>query len=156
MFWFLHGPCKRQHLHFPQRCRSPLDIPFVPSLAIATEYHFASPLLVGWPGLALVRLHWVEHNFGRVCRGVALEAFAPVIANGIGEDGASLIECRRCDTTTDIGIAFEAMLGILVPEVERAVTTCCAESSVLRVKRDVVDCIYVCCVTLRRVAVALE
>lgn len=50
-----------------------------------------------------------------------LEALAPVVANGIGEDASRLVELRRGDATTHVGVALETVLGILVPEVERAV-----------------------------------
>ncbi|KAL2255407.1 hypothetical protein VTK26DRAFT_3440 [Humicola hyalothermophila] len=116
----------------------------------------ALPLLDARPGLALVGLHGVQHHLGRVVGRVALVALGPVVADGVGEDAARLVERCRRDAAADVRVPLEAVLGVLVPEVERPVAARRAEGAVLRVERDVVDRVHVGHVALRRVAVAFE
>lgn len=63
----------------------------------------------------------MQHDLDWVVLSVVLEALAPVVADGIGKDASRLVELGRADATTHVGIALETVLGILVPEVERAV-----------------------------------
>ena len=114
------------------------------------------PLLDAGPRLALVSRYRVQHHLGRVGRRVALEALAPVVADGVGKDGSGLVKRRRRDASSDVGVALEPVLGILVPEVEGTVATRRAEGSVLRVERDVVDRVDVGDASLGGVAMALE
>lgn len=114
------------------------------------------PLLNAWTGLALVLLYWVEHDLGRVRGRVALVPLAPVITNGVGKDAAGLVERCRGDAAADVGVTLETVLGVLVPEVEGAVATGCAEGAVLGVEGDVVDSVDGRGVALGGVAVALE
>jgi hypothetical protein len=67
------------------------------------------------------------------------EALAPVVADGVGEDVAVARKGRRRDAAADLRVALEAVLSVLVPEVERAVAASCAERAVLRVEGDGVD-----------------
>ena len=92
------------------------------------------PLLDAGPRLALVSGYRVQHHLGRVARGVALEALAPVVADSVGKDRPGLVERRRRDASSDVGVTLEPVLGILVPEVEGAVATRRAECSVLWVE----------------------
>ena len=48
------------------------------------------------------------------------------------------------------------MLGVLVPEMESTVATGRAECAMLGMERNIVDRVYLCCVALGRVSVALE
>ena len=114
------------------------------------------PLLDAGPRLALVSRYRVQHHLGRVGRRVALEALAPVVADGVGKDGSGLVERRRRDASSDVGVALEPVLGILVPEVEGTVATRRAEGSVLRVERDVIDRVDVGDASLGGIAMALE
>ena len=80
--------------------------------------------------LTLLCLHSMQHNLIRQLWGIEGVALAPVVANGIREDRAVPVESGRGDRATDIRITFEAVFGILVPEVEGAVAAGCAESTV--------------------------
>ena len=81
----------------------------------------------------------MQHDLIRRLWGVEGVALTPVVADGIREDGAVPVESRRGDGATDIWITFEPVLGILVPEVERAVAAGCAEGTVDRVEGYGVD-----------------
>ena len=72
---------------------------------------------------------------GHLCR-VEAVSFAPVIADGVGEDGAIPVEGGCADRATNFGISLETMFGILVPEVEGSVAACSAEGAVLRMEGD--------------------
>lgn len=98
----------------------------------------------------------MQHDLDWVVLSVVLEALAPVIANGIGEDASRLVERRRSDATTHVGIALETVLGILVPEVERAIRSSGAKGSVDRVEGNVVDGMHVNHIALNRVAMAFK
>lgn len=98
----------------------------------------------------------MKHNLDRVVLCVVLISFAPVIANCISKDAAILVESRRSDATTDIGVTLETVLSVLVPEVESPVGAGSAKGAVDRVKRDVVDRINICDVIRGGVSVALE
>ena len=70
---------------------------------------------------------------------VAAVPLAPIVADGIREDVAVFAEGRGRDAATDFGIAFETVLGVLVPEVEGAVGAGGAEGAVLWVEG---NCVY--------------
>lgn len=69
-------------------------------------------------------------------RGIPL---APVVAHRICEDVAILIECGGGDGPTNVWVAFEAVFGILIPEMEGAIGSSGRESAVLRVEGDGVN-----------------
>lgn len=98
----------------------------------------------------------MQHHLGRVVGGVTLVPLGPVVADGVGKDVTRLVEGGRGDAAADLRVALEAVLGVLVPEVERAVATGRAEGAVDRVERDVVDRVDIGDVALGLVAVALE
>lgn len=98
----------------------------------------------------------MQHHLDRVVLRVVLEALAPVIANGVGKDASRLVERRRRDAAAHVGVPLEPVLGVLVPEVERAVGSRRAERAVYGVEGDVVDGVYVDHVVDDRVAMAFE
>lgn len=116
------------------------------------------PLLRSRPGLALIPSDGVQLELNWVLRCVSAEALAPVVADSIGEDVTVPRECGCCDRAADLGVALEAVLGVLIPEVEGTVRASCAECAVLGVERDGVHRVNLCDVALRGVllAVALE
>lgn len=116
----------------------------------------ALPLLAIRPGLALVALYRVQHDLVGVVGAVTVEALAPVVTDSVGEDGSVRVECSGGDGTTHGWVTLEPVLGVLVPEVESAIAAGRAECAMLGVERNVVDRIYLCCVALGRVSVALE
>lgn len=116
----------------------------------------ALPLLDIRPGLALLALDGVEHDLVGDLGVVAHEALGPVVADGVGEDVAAAVERRGRDAAADRRVPLEPVLGVLVPEVERAVATGRAEGPVLRVERDVVDGVDLGRGPRGRVPVALE
>lgn len=98
----------------------------------------------------------MQHHLDGVVLRVVLETLAPVVANGVGKDASRLVERRGRDAATHVGVALETVLGILVPEVERAVRSRRAKGAVNRVERNVVDGVHVDHVVDGRVTVALE
>lgn len=98
----------------------------------------------------------VQHDLDGVVLGVVLVALAPVVANGVGEDAAVLVEGGGGDAAADVGVALEAVLGVLVPEVEGAVGAGGAEGAVDGVEGDVVDGVDAGDAVDGGVAVALE
>lgn len=98
----------------------------------------------------------MQHDFDGVVLRIMLVALAPVVTNGVGKDGAALVECRRGDAAANVGVALEAMLGILVPEVEGAVRSRCAKGAVDGVEGDCIDGVYVDGVVDNGITVALE
>lgn len=136
-----------------------LPIPYPPNLSPLQETNVPRghlPLLDTRPRLALIPYDRVQHDLPRVRGDIALIALRPIIANAVRKDSARFVERRRVDTAADSGVTLEPMLGVLVPEVERAVTTGCAEGAVLRVEGDGVESVYVGDVALRSVAVTFE
>lgn len=57
----------------------------------------------------------MQHDLDGVPRGIRLVAFAPVIANGIGEYGAVSVESSSGDGAMHRGVALETMLRVLIP-----------------------------------------
>lgn len=91
------------------------------------------------PWLALVALHGVQHDLVGVVCAVVLVALAPVVAHRVSEDVSGPAEVCRGDASTNVGVALQSVLGVLVPEVECAVCTCSGEGAVNGVERDSVD-----------------
>lgn len=81
----------------------------------------------------------MQHDLVGRLRGVDGVAFAPVVADGVGEDGAGAVEGRGRDRSPDLRVPLESMLGVLVPEMKGAVGAGCAEGAVHWMKRDGVD-----------------
>lgn len=111
-----------------------------------------------WPWLTLVSHNRVQHDFIRQLRRIGVEPFTPIIADRIGENAARAIERGRADGAPDLGVPLQPILGILIPEMERAVAPRGREGPLHRVEVDRVDRVDVADVALRRrrLAVALE
>ena len=92
----------------------------------------------------------MQHDLIGRLRGIDGVAFAPVVADRVGEDAAGAIECRGRYGSADLRVPFESVLGVLVPEMEGAVGAGCAESAVHRVEGDGVYAEHVRHVTRRR------
>jgi hypothetical protein len=97
------------------------------------------PLLRAGAGLALIANNGVQLDLNGILGRVSAKALAPVVANRVGEDVAFAREACGGDGAADLGVALEAMLCVLVPEVEGAVGAGGAEGAVLRVEGDGVD-----------------
>lgn len=69
----------------------------------------------------------MKHDLVGQLRRVVCIALTPVIGNCVGKNGASTVEVCGTDCASDLRIAFESVLGVLVPEMERAVTASSAE-----------------------------
>ena len=63
-------------------------------------------------------------------------ALTPIITDGVGKDVAIPVEAGGADGAADFRVALEAVLGVLVPEVEGAVAAGGAEGAVDRVEGD--------------------
>lgn len=98
----------------------------------------------------------MQHNLDRVVLVIGLVALGPVIAHRVRKDVAVAVEVGGRDGRAHVGVALEAVLGVLVPEVESPVRAGCREGAVNRVEGDVVDRVHVGHVALRRVSVAFE
>lgn len=90
----------------------------------------------------------MQHDLVRQSSVVVRISLAPIIRHGVCEDAARAVEVCRADGAADFGVAFQTVLGVFVPEMEGAVATGCAESSVLGVEGDGVDGVDVCDVAL--------
>lgn len=97
------------------------------------------PLLRAGPWLALLARDRVQLQLDWVLGVIPRVALAPVVADCVGEDVAVAGEGGGGDAAADLGVALEAVLGVLVPEVECAVGACGAECAVLGVEGDCVD-----------------
>lgn len=98
----------------------------------------------------------MEHKLDGLLLVVCLVALGPVVADGVREDVAVAVERRSRDGTADVGETLEAVLRILVPEVECTIGAGGREGSVDGVERDIVDSVDVCHGGLWRLAMALE
>lgn len=114
------------------------------------------PLLDAWSWLALVVHDAVKHDLIGKVWVVGRVALAPIIADCVSENVSVVGEAGAGDGAADSWVSLEAVLGILVPEVECAVGSCGGESAVNWVERDGVDCVDVGHVARWWVAVALE
>lgn len=84
----------------------------------------------------------MQHNLIRILRIIPRVPLGPIITDRIRKDISRLVECRADNRAADFGITLETVLGVLVPEVEGAVTTGSAERSVDGVERDCVDGVH--------------
>lgn len=66
-------------------------------------------------------------------------ALTPIIADSVGEDVSVAVEAGGADGAADLRVALEAVLGVLVPEVEGAVAAGGGECPVHGVEGDGVD-----------------
>ena len=100
----------------------------------------------------------MQLDLDRICLRVASKALTPVIAHSVGKDVAVFAEARCHDGAAYFGVAFQTVLGVLVPEVECAVGAGGGESAVLGVEGDCVYGVDFCCFASRGVllTVALE
>jgi hypothetical protein len=76
----------------------------------------------------------MHHDLRWVCGLVGLVSLGPVVADGVTENGSIHVESGGRNRPIDLRVALETVLRILVPEMERAIRTCCAERSVNRVE----------------------
>jgi hypothetical protein len=113
------------------------------------------PLLPAWPRLALIPNNGMQLDLDRILCIVAAVPLAPVVADSVREDVSSAREARRCDAAADFGVALEAVLCVLVPEVECAVGPGGAEGAVHGVEGDCVDGVDFCDVAGCRVGLAV-
>lgn len=90
----------------------------------------------------------------RLC--VGLVALGPVVAYGVGENVAVLVEVGRGDAAANVGVSLESVLGVFVPEMERAIRAGRREGTVDGVEGDIVDSVDVGNVSLGWITVALE
>ncbi len=70
---------------------------------------------------------------------MAAEPLAPVVTDGIRKDAAVVVERRAHNRAPHLRVPLQPVLGVLVPEVERAVAPRRAEGAVHRMPVDVVD-----------------
>jgi hypothetical protein len=83
----------------------------------------------------------MQLDLDRVLRVVPTVSLTPVVANGVRKDVACAREGGGGNAAADFWVAFEAVLGVLVPEVEGAVATGGAEGAVDGVEGDCVDAV---------------
>lgn len=86
----------------------------------------------------------MQFELDRVLRCIRGVPLTPVVADGVREDIAVLVEAGGGDAATDFGVAFQTVLGVLVPEVESAVGAGGAEGAMLWVEGDRVDGVDFC------------
>lgn len=63
----------------------------------------------------------MHHDLVLILQRVPRVALAPVVADGVGEDAAVVVEARRRDGAARRRVALQAVLGVFVPEVECAI-----------------------------------
>jgi hypothetical protein len=100
----------------------------------------------------------MQLDLNREIRSVPAVALTPIVADRVRKDVSRAREGGSRDAAADLRVAFEAVLSVLVPEVEGPVATGGAEGAVDGVERDCVDTVDFGDITLVRVrlAVALE
>ena len=100
----------------------------------------------------------MQHHFVRQLRGVRGIALTPVVAHSIGEDISIAVERGTGDSSPYRRIAFQAVLSILIPEVEGTIAAGSAERAMDGVERDCVDGVDIVDVPIirRGFAMALE
>jgi hypothetical protein len=100
----------------------------------------------------------MQLDLDRVLRVVPAVSLTPVVANRVRKDVACAREGGGGDAAADFWVAFEAVLGVLVPEVEGAVAAGGAEGAVDGVEGNCVDAVDFGDVALVgvRLAVAFE
>lgn len=115
----------------------------------------ALPLLPSRPRLALVPNDRMQFDLDRILCVVPAVALAPIVAHGVREDLAGTRETGRGDAAADFGVTFEAVLCVLVPEVECAVAAGGAEGAVDGVEGYGVHGVDFCDVARRGVGLAV-
>ena len=108
------------------------------------------PLLAVGSRFAFVWLDGVQHDFVRVLRRVMCIALAPIITDGVCENGSGVVEGCCRNGTTDFRISLETMLGVFVPEVKSAVAARGTKGAMYGVEGNGVDRIDICDVALVR------
>lgn len=98
----------------------------------------------------------MQHHLDRIALRVLLVPLAPVVTNGVSKDATILVKLRRCNAASNVGVSLKTVLGILVPEVECAIRTRCAEGAVNGVEGNVVDGVDIDDVVDGGIAVAFE
>src|ERR1700744_6268375 len=78
----------------------------------------SSSLLATRPGLAFIASDRMQHDLDRVLRRIMRVAPTPVVGYSVCEDVAVSIECGGANGTADLGVSFQSVLCVLVPEVE--------------------------------------
>ena len=78
----------------------------------------------------------MQHDLVHQLWRVDAVSLAPIVAYGISKDGSVAVEVRRTDCAANSRISLKTVFGILVPEMEGAVTSCGAEGTMLWVERD--------------------
>jgi hypothetical protein len=78
----------------------------------------------------------MQHNLGHIIRIIHRKALTPIVRDRIRKDTSIAVERSGGDGTADVGVALEAVLGVLVPEVERPVRPGRAEGAVNGVEGD--------------------
>lgn len=63
----------------------------------------------------------MQHHLDGIALRTVLVALTPVVPDSISKDAARLAERGGRDAPSDVGVALETVLGVLVPEVEGAV-----------------------------------
>jgi len=89
--------------------------------------------------LALIARDTVQHDLVGVLGVVGSVSLVPIVRDGVREDGAVVVEVSAADASTNLRVTLQTVLGVLVPEVECAVATGCAEGAVDGVEGDGVD-----------------
>lgn len=100
----------------------------------------------------------MHHDFIQSLGSVSAVSLAPIVADGISKNVSIPVERRRGDGSSNERVALETVLGVLIPEVERAVAAGGAERAVLRVEGNRVQCEDVADITIgaRCLAMAFE
>ena len=100
----------------------------------------------------------MQHDFVRQLRRVGVEPLTPIIADRIGENATRAIERGRADGAAHLRVPLQAILGILVPEMEGAVAARGRKGPLHGMEVDRVDGVDIADVALRgrRLPMALE
>ena len=129
-------------------CTAPWDLRIFPFPRIIPD-RFTQSLARLRPRLTLVSHHRMQHDFIRQLRRIGVEPFTPIIADRIRENASRAIERGRADRAPYLGIPLQPILGILVPEMERAVAPRGREGALHGMEVDRVDRIHVADIALR-------
>lgn len=92
------------------------------------------PLLAARSRFALIPQYRMKLQFDRVPGCVSTVPLTPVIADRICKDIAVFAEGSGCDGAANLGVTFQTVLGVLVPEVESAVGAGSAKGAMLWVE----------------------
>jgi hypothetical protein len=81
----------------------------------------------------------MQLDLNRILRIIPTISFTPIITDRIRKDIARATKRRGCDAAAYLRVTFEAVLCVLVPEMEGAIGTRGAEGAVDGVEGDGVD-----------------